>query len=176
MGEADCLVVPDAGCGVFRNPPAEVGRTFGSVLREEFMGRFEQVVIAVPGHPAGDEFAAAARAAFQGQATLPTPPPSTTPQEPNGLAVLQPKPMGVGDEGEGFVWEFSVRKGFEPFDADCQAMVEAKYSVYQTTGESAPAKIPAGDKVIVVDFVTMTQYIEGSSRIRNVRRRETGSR
>lgn len=38
---ADCLVVPDAGCGVFRNPPEQVGAALGKVLRFEFDGRFK---------------------------------------------------------------------------------------------------------------------------------------
>lgn len=64
--EADCLVVPDAGCGVFRNPPGSVGRALAQVLLQEFMGRFAEVVIAFPGGPAGEEFASAAMQAFRG--------------------------------------------------------------------------------------------------------------
>jgi len=62
--KAECLVVPDAGCGVFRNPPRDVGAAFGRVLRCEFAGHFSDVVIAFPGGPNGEEFAEAATAAF----------------------------------------------------------------------------------------------------------------
>ncbi|CAE7367346.1 unnamed protein product [Symbiodinium natans] len=68
--EANVLVVPDAGCGVFFNPPEKVGESFGKVLREEFSGRFESVVIAFPGGKAGETFAAAAVEAFEGEETL----------------------------------------------------------------------------------------------------------
>eukprot|EP00438_Fugacium_kawagutii_P009241 Skav231852 [mRNA] locus=scaffold2307:16794:18047:+ [translate_table: standard] len=61
--EATTLVVPDAGCGVFYNPPEQVGESFGKALAE-FSGRFKQVFIAFPGGKAGEAFAAAATAAF----------------------------------------------------------------------------------------------------------------
>jgi len=63
---ANSLVVPDAGCGVFRNPPEQVGASLGRVLREEFMGRFDEVYIAFPGGSAGERFAASAVTAFGG--------------------------------------------------------------------------------------------------------------
>eukprot|EP00930_Biecheleria_cincta_P043833 TRINITY_DN30087_c0_g3_i1.p1 TRINITY_DN30087_c0_g3~~TRINITY_DN30087_c0_g3_i1.p1 ORF type:complete len:502 (-),score=65.79 TRINITY_DN30087_c0_g3_i1:205-1710(-) len=53
---ANCLVVPDAGCGVFRNSPSLAGKALGSVLRSEFAGRFDEVCIAFPGGQLGDEF------------------------------------------------------------------------------------------------------------------------
>lgn len=62
---ADCLVLADAGCGVFRNPPAKIGRYLGHVLRTEFAGRFETVLLATLGS-AGDEFAHEAISEFQG--------------------------------------------------------------------------------------------------------------
>jgi uncharacterized protein (TIGR02452 family) len=43
--KARTLVVPDAGCGVFRNDPHEVGVAFGKVLREEFATCFDEIVI-----------------------------------------------------------------------------------------------------------------------------------
>jgi len=61
--QADCLVVPDAGCGVFRNPPEEVGSVLGHLLKTEFAGCFEEVVIAFPGGKGGERFADAAMAA-----------------------------------------------------------------------------------------------------------------
>jgi len=54
---ADTLVVPDAGCGVFRNEPDMVGEALGTLLATDFKGRFKEVVIAFPGTPAGDQFA-----------------------------------------------------------------------------------------------------------------------
>lgn len=61
--EATTLVVPDAGCGVFYNPPEAVGESLGKAL-QQFRGRFGRVVIAFPGGKAGETFAAAAAAAF----------------------------------------------------------------------------------------------------------------
>ena len=61
--EATSLVVPDAGCGVFYNPPEEVGTSLGEVLKE-FNGRFKRVLVAFPGGKAGEAFAEAAAAAF----------------------------------------------------------------------------------------------------------------
>eukprot|EP00927_Polykrikos_kofoidii_P086513 TRINITY_DN9718_c0_g1_i2.p1 TRINITY_DN9718_c0_g1~~TRINITY_DN9718_c0_g1_i2.p1 ORF type:complete len:532 (-),score=69.29 TRINITY_DN9718_c0_g1_i2:26-1432(-) len=43
--EADTLVVPDAGCGAFKNPPEKVGAALGKVLRKEFPSRFDQVLL-----------------------------------------------------------------------------------------------------------------------------------
>jgi len=63
--DANVLVVPDAGCGVFFNPPEKVGQSFGKVLRDEFSGRFEGVIIAFPGGKAGEAFAAAAVEVFE---------------------------------------------------------------------------------------------------------------
>eukprot|EP00930_Biecheleria_cincta_P069197 TRINITY_DN56971_c0_g1_i1.p1 TRINITY_DN56971_c0_g1~~TRINITY_DN56971_c0_g1_i1.p1 ORF type:complete len:376 (-),score=51.74 TRINITY_DN56971_c0_g1_i1:49-1149(-) len=62
--EADCLIVPDAGCGVFSNPPDLVGAAFGRVLRNEFSGRFSDVLIACRSGPAGEQFSASAEKAF----------------------------------------------------------------------------------------------------------------
>lgn len=60
---AECIVVPDAGCGVFMNPPEQVGKALGNLLSTEFKGRFEEVVIAFPGGTNGEAFAEAVRAA-----------------------------------------------------------------------------------------------------------------
>jgi len=65
--QADTLVVPDAGCGVFRNPPDQVGIAFGEVLREEFSGCFKEVIITYPGGRNGDTFAEFAQATFEGR-------------------------------------------------------------------------------------------------------------
>jgi uncharacterized protein (TIGR02452 family) len=43
--EARTLVIPDAGCGVFRNDPHEVGVACGEVLREKFATCFDEIVI-----------------------------------------------------------------------------------------------------------------------------------
>jgi len=55
--QADTLVVPDAGCGVYRNPPDQVGAVFGQVLRDEFSDCFKEVIIAFPGGANGEIFA-----------------------------------------------------------------------------------------------------------------------
>eukprot|EP00928_Gymnodinium_smaydae_P002500 TRINITY_DN10898_c0_g1_i1.p2 TRINITY_DN10898_c0_g1~~TRINITY_DN10898_c0_g1_i1.p2 ORF type:complete len:122 (+),score=18.17 TRINITY_DN10898_c0_g1_i1:326-691(+) len=62
--EADVLVVPDAGCGVFQNPPEAVGAAFGRILAKEFNGRFSEVLIAYVGGTKGQLFEQAARHAF----------------------------------------------------------------------------------------------------------------
>jgi hypothetical protein len=62
---ADTLVVPDAGCGVFANPPDKLGTAFGEVLREEFASCFKEVFIAFPGNKNGEVFAEHASAAFE---------------------------------------------------------------------------------------------------------------
>merc|ERR1712151_1358238 len=58
--EADCLIVPDAGCGVFANPPDVVGAAFGRVLLKEFQGRFVDVLVTSHSGPSGEQFAEAA--------------------------------------------------------------------------------------------------------------------
>lgn len=61
----DTLVVPDAGCGVFKNEPDQVGAALGHVLRQEFPKTFKEIIIAFPGGANGEEFAEHAQAAFQ---------------------------------------------------------------------------------------------------------------
>lgn len=51
-----CLVIPDVGCGVYGNDAAEVGIQLGKLLRQEFWGQFQEVVLV--GKP---EFGKAAR-------------------------------------------------------------------------------------------------------------------
>lgn len=63
----DCLVLPDAGCGVFRNSPRDMGTTLGDLLRTEFAGCFEEVVIAIPGGGASEEFASTVIAVHSGK-------------------------------------------------------------------------------------------------------------
>jgi len=64
---ADCIVIPDAGCGVFRNDANQVGEALGTLLRTEFKGRFNEVVIAFPlggrSPTPGETFAAAVKKA-----------------------------------------------------------------------------------------------------------------
>jgi len=138
--EADTLVVPDAGCGVFMNPPAEVGAALGRVLRREFAGRFEEVVVAYPGGEAGAEFFEAALVAYEERIV----------------------PVS---------WSFSVRCGYELFADDCQAAVEAAFQSYQTGLGPAVCQVASTGRLITADFARMTQSVEGSDRLRGLRRR-----
>jgi len=67
------------------------------------------------------------------------------------------------------VWEFSVRDGFKPFDADCQMSVERGYRAY-AAGGSRTTRVAASGHVVLIDFASMRQRVEGSSRERAVRR------
>ena len=58
------MVLPDAGCGVFANPPEVVGAAFGRVLLNEFSGRFVDVLITSHSGSNGEQFAEAASKAF----------------------------------------------------------------------------------------------------------------
>lgn len=58
--DASVLVVPDAGCGVFHNPPEDVGAAFGKALAT--FGNRWKVLISFPGGKAGEAFAKAAMA------------------------------------------------------------------------------------------------------------------
>lgn len=148
LSSSNCLIIPDAGCGVFRNPPEKVGEALGRVLREEFQGRFEEVVIAFPGGKAGEEFAAAATTAFQEL----------------DASAGQPKRGG-------FRWEFTVKDGFAPFDEDCQSSLEAQYARFLEGPDRSPdAKVISNGHTIVVNFAKMKQHIEDSDRYRDVRR------
>lgn len=162
---ANCLVVPDAGCGVFRNPPAHVGHAFGAVLRREFQGRFETVVIAFPGGPAGEEFANNACAAFAGRDSVLPPPPTVSDPPLRPAAGLVPVRGAI-------VWEFSVSRGFEPFDTEASTLAEKAYQLYKAAGGEPIAFVPSRGKVIVLNFVDMTQHIQGfDGRTRTLRRR-----
>eukprot|EP00930_Biecheleria_cincta_P046617 TRINITY_DN32169_c0_g1_i1.p2 TRINITY_DN32169_c0_g1~~TRINITY_DN32169_c0_g1_i1.p2 ORF type:complete len:383 (-),score=90.44 TRINITY_DN32169_c0_g1_i1:11-1159(-) len=70
------------------------------------------------------------------------------------------------------VWEFSVHGGFKAFDLDCQGHVEKQYQAFKTGRGSSVGRVPVGDRVILVDFANMKQNIEGSTRQRNLRRRD----
>lgn len=63
--KADTLVIPDCGCGVFRNPPEQVGSALGELLREVFFNAFEEIIIAFPGGHNGEIFAEHVSAAFE---------------------------------------------------------------------------------------------------------------
>lgn len=65
--EADTLVLPDAGCGVYRNQASTVGAALGLILRQEFDGRFARVILACP----AGEFVQAAFAVYEGRDELP---------------------------------------------------------------------------------------------------------
>eukprot|EP00930_Biecheleria_cincta_P056281 TRINITY_DN42428_c0_g1_i1.p1 TRINITY_DN42428_c0_g1~~TRINITY_DN42428_c0_g1_i1.p1 ORF type:complete len:492 (+),score=68.15 TRINITY_DN42428_c0_g1_i1:49-1476(+) len=157
--EADCVVVPDAGCGVFMNPPEKVGAALANVLKKEFNGRFAELVVAFPGGDKGPVFSAALLEAFNSDALLVA---ASNRGQHAPLVTVASKP----------IWEFSVRAGYERFDADCQDMVEAQYQVFvATSGEKHRAQIPVRGRTLVVDFKQMTQWIEGNDRIREVRRR-----
>jgi len=158
--EADCLVVPDAGCGVFRNPAAKVGTVLGRLLHKDFAGRFAEVIIAFPGGRNGEEFAEHAVAAFEGRSAL---------AENNNVASTHMASTSAPPTS-GFVWEFSVRSGFEPFHDECQEPVERLYVAFQGGG-AAEGEVPCRGKVIVVNFEKMTQHLKGSTRCRNIRRR-----
>lgn len=166
--EATCLVVPDAGCGVFYNPPEKLGAAFGCVLREEFSGRFEEVFVAFPGGRNGEAFARAAQAAFEARED------PTNERRDNvvqggggGAAAITDDAAAVA----GVVWEFSVRRGFEPFTDDCQGVVERHYQAFLQGGPDE-GRVPCRFGIIVVNFKTMTQHMEGSSRSRDIRRRK----
>eukprot|EP00927_Polykrikos_kofoidii_P068339 TRINITY_DN63711_c0_g1_i1.p1 TRINITY_DN63711_c0_g1~~TRINITY_DN63711_c0_g1_i1.p1 ORF type:complete len:493 (+),score=65.91 TRINITY_DN63711_c0_g1_i1:166-1479(+) len=63
--DVDTLVVPDAGCGVFKNPPGIVGATLGKVLRTEFPTRFDEVLLVFGASSStGDAFAESVRKTF----------------------------------------------------------------------------------------------------------------
>ena len=44
---ADCLVMPDAGCGVYMNRPEEVGRAFGEAVRRRCPEAFAEIHLVV---------------------------------------------------------------------------------------------------------------------------------
>lgn len=72
--EGDTLVVPDAGCGVFDNPPDQVGAAFGEVLCEEFPTSFKEIIIAFPGGRKGEAFAQQVQAVLESMTRTPEAP------------------------------------------------------------------------------------------------------
>lgn len=152
--KADCVVLPDAGCGVFRNPPNVVGECLSHVLCEEFGGRFKEVVIAFPGGDIGESFAKAARDTFDHDI-------SESPKRESYVDV-RPKVM----------WHFAVHDGWDAFDLICQGTIEEQYQTFKEHGEPVVGRIPSHGKVILVNFQDMTQHVEGSDRIRNVQRHD----
>lgn len=164
---AECLVVPDAGCGVFRNSPEDVGATLGGLLRTEFAGAFAEVVVAFPGGETGKAFAEALSNATRGVTAAPEVP--TTGKAP---VELSPAADGPGATGRA-VWEFSVgaAHSFSPFDEDCQQEVESLYKSFAEAGGPCEVKVRTQGRIVVVDFRSMEQHMEGSIRRRKIRRR-----
>jgi len=45
VARTSALVMPDVGCGVYRNDASRVGRLFGEVVRREFWGHIKDLVV-----------------------------------------------------------------------------------------------------------------------------------
>lgn len=71
-----------------------------------------------------------------------------------------------------YIWEFSVRDGFQSFAEDCQATIETRRRAFQAGTGPRVVLIPTAGKTVLLDLEAMTQSVEGSSRTRGVRRRE----
>jgi len=68
------------------------------------------------------------------------------------------------------VWEFSNNHGgFSSFADDCQEYIERKYQEFQGGGQ-ARVKVRTGGKQISLDFEKMTQMVEGSHKVRSIKR------
>lgn len=71
------------------------------------------------------------------------------------------------------VWEFENNHGgFNPFGDDCQDYIEKKYQEYYAGTGQARANVRTGGKKLSVDFERMTQMVEGSHKVRKIRRTE----
>lgn len=198
---ATVLVVPDAGCGVFHNPPALVGAALGRLLREEFVGRFAEVIIAIPGRAQCTAFADAVKSAASGVAN-PAPamllaqhrpatkarPSSGSGSQPgdarlggSGCAVA-PAACGVPASGgpTQVAWEFESSSGYMPFTHALLVVAESLYERFLSSGRCtsrAVAAVPCADgKSLRLDFSRMTQRFTGSNRVRRIRRREVCAR
>ncbi|CAE8628992.1 unnamed protein product [Polarella glacialis] len=83
---------------------------------------------------------------------------------------LLPTTIGAGSKtGHAVSWEFENATGFEAFDAGCQKEVERHFQEWQSGG---PARVKVSARVVVisVDFKKMTSLVDGSSRVRKIRR------
>lgn len=70
-------------------------------------------------------------------------------------------------------WEFSVKDGFQAFEAKCQAAVEELYQDFKSGKLVGKGRAQLSEhQFVLLDFVTMTQQVEGSTRTRKLRRVE----
>jgi len=187
--EADCLVVPDAGCGVFGNPPEEVGAALGRVLQKEFRGRFAEVVVAFPGGGAGEAFFAAAEATFAGKELVKKAVWECSVGAPAAAKVTGPVcrkgcgrvPFGRfptccthchGPDGP-HAHDCDERAGtgagkrpgkpcWEQFDSECQDDVEANYKAFKDKVGADVVTIQSCGSTIVVNFAAMSSYLKKS--------------
>lgn len=143
--QCTALVVPDVGCGVYRNDPRIVGRIFGEVLREEFRDDFQEVATC-----GGKEFQTAVKEAFDCSA----------------LAVSTAAHLDTSQQTA--MWEYSVREGFQPFDDECQRNLELNYQAAMAGGP-LQAQVKSGGRDVIADFGRMTQQVVGSDRTRKLR-------
>lgn len=218
--DADCLVVPDAGCGVFLNSPVVVGAMLGEVLREG-AGQITEVLVVHPGTAPGGSFFKAVKASLAGVMTDelkqaladPTLAPQKVvpaaartqckygstcyrrdpvhranfwhPGDPEAVTCRkEPCKYGAScrnknrshagrfshPEGTYSIWEYSVQNGWEAFDSQAQIITEASWRSFQEGGTPTLAKVPCRDNILLIDFQTMTQRMEGSTKTRKVQR------
>eukprot|EP00927_Polykrikos_kofoidii_P010036 TRINITY_DN14234_c2_g1_i1.p1 TRINITY_DN14234_c2_g1~~TRINITY_DN14234_c2_g1_i1.p1 ORF type:complete len:429 (+),score=61.41 TRINITY_DN14234_c2_g1_i1:66-1352(+) len=90
---------------------------------------------------------------------------------PPSRAPLRPEASSAGEK---VVWEFSVQKGFEPFASESQALVEHQYQLFRSGTGAKVGRIESGGRTILLDFVSMQQHVEGSTRKRGLQRRCVG--
>lgn len=45
QADCDAVVIPDVGCGVYKNDPKVVGRLLGELVRQEFWGQLKEVIV-----------------------------------------------------------------------------------------------------------------------------------
>uniref|UniRef100_A0A7S4VKG7 WWE domain-containing protein n=1 Tax=Alexandrium monilatum TaxID=311494 RepID=A0A7S4VKG7_9DINO len=67
-------------------------------------------------------------------------------------------------------WQFEAGSGFQAYAADCQEHISSRYQAFLQDRSKSQATIRTGDTVLSIDFVKMTQRVEGGRRERRIRR------
>merc|ERR1719362_2061200 len=101
---------------------------------------------------------------------------SSVPDPESGVSVtgvhpiLAAETVGRQTQPSGY-WEYETGHGFERFRDDCQETLEEHYQAFQNGGNER-VTIQTSGRNISVDFRKMTQVVEGSHKVRDVRRKE----
>jgi len=68
------------------------------------------------------------------------------------------------------VWKYEVSDGWHDFDKDCQEYIEQRFQDFRAGSGGPSRKVKTCGKEVLVNFQEMSQSVEGSHKVRKIRR------